>query len=156
MFNVHREESKEQIVDLVNYQFQVHGTMQVVEFVDIDGKHLSGIFLIDEFFVEVVQSLEVFDLDGLLVLASSLLDVLNQVRDVGSKVNHQVGHMELRLHLFEKFHKSFVVAVAQLPHSFVIGHEDVYTLIDAAVLYNCALAFVDDINLQSLKRSFRK
>lgn len=129
------EESEEGGVDAVDDGGEVCGLVLEVEVVDVDGEHSAPVFLVDEFLVELVQSLEVVDGYGLLVVPSPLLDVLYEVWHRRAQVDHQVGVAHDFCHLLEEFHVGVEVPVAEVSHGAVVGGEDIHSLIDASVLY---------------------
>ena len=54
--------------------------------------------------------------------------------DARFEVNEQIGLLHGTHHQFEKLHVGLVVALRQVSHFVVIGHEDVHTLRNGAVL----------------------
>ena len=88
----------------------------------------------DEVVVAFVQSAEVFQRDGLLVVASPFLDVCHEVRERRLQIDHQLGIAHRLGHLLEQLHVGFEVAVGEVALLLVVGGEDIDPFVDAAVL----------------------
>jgi len=130
-------------VDLVDDGGKVLFAMEEVHVVDLDDERLALVVVHDEVLVAAVQTLEIVDLNLLFVVASTLLDVTNEVRDAGSEVDHQVGHLDHVHHLLEELHVGLEVTIREVALFAVVGHEDIDALEDAAVLNDGVVGLVD-------------
>ena len=84
------EETVEQFVYLACDASEILFRVLEVQSIHIDGEHSSLVLILDEVLVEVVHSLQILQLDGLLTVPPALLYVAHQVGDAGFQVNHQV------------------------------------------------------------------
>ena len=121
-------------VDAVDDTRQVGLFVEEIEFIDLHSKHLAWIVLIDEFIIELIEILQIFQLHLLLIVTSSFLNVLYQMWDGGPQVNHQVRNTHYRHHRFEKLHISLEITVVEVTPPVVVGCEDIHPLKDAPVL----------------------
>ena len=97
--------------------------------------------MVDEVIVPLVEVLQIFQLDALLVLTATLLDVPYQMGDRGTQVDHQLWRTDNGHHLVEELHEGFVVAVGEVAHGLVVLHKDVDAFVDGAVLDDGVVGF---------------
>ena len=119
------EHAVKQSVYLISYLFEVFWVVLVVDAVNFDGQDFTFIFIVYEVFVEVVQTLEVLELDGLFAVSTAFLDVCDEVWDAGTQVNHEIGIADNVRHMPEEFHICLEIPVAQVAHLLVVGSEDI-------------------------------
>ena len=152
------EESEEPCVDTVDDGCEVSRVVEEVDFVDVDHHHLALVLLEDELLVAMVEIGEILYLDGFFIFPAPFLDILHEVRDRGSEIDHEVGIAHHLHHRLEEFHVGLVVGVAHVSHGLVVGGKHIDTLEDRPVLYdgtfgvcyleNVAEAFFEEVDLE--------
>lgn len=113
------------MVYLIDDGGEVFRIVLEVHVIDIYGEHLAAILMTDEFFIVLIQSGEVFDGDGLLVITPSLLNVANQMGDGCPQIYHEVGEAGNVGHLLEQFHIGFKVAFGEVALLVVVAGKDI-------------------------------
>ena len=108
--------------------------MLEVEIVYFHDEHIAGIFVHDEIFVEIVDTFQIIDRHLLLIVATSLLDILDEMRNGRTEINHEFRHLHHFHHRLEEFHVGFIIALVHIAHSAVVGCKDIYTFEDGTVL----------------------
>ncbi len=137
------EQPKELCVDFIGYELEVGGVMLEVEFIGVDDEYFSFVFIEYEIVVPLIESCQVVELHGLFVIASSFLNLCYECGYRFAQVYHEVGIWSERHHKVEEFHIGVVISVGEVSHVVVVLDEDIYSLEDRAVLYDCFVCFSD-------------
>ena len=88
-----REKAEKLCIDLINHFLKVFRTVLELYAVHVKNKQLMLIIL-DPVFITLVQTGDIVYTDALLVLAASLLDLADEVRNRASEVNQKAFQMD--------------------------------------------------------------
>ena len=135
-----REQAIEETVYLVCYESEVLRIVFVIHVVDINREDLSGIILIYEMLITLVEPFQIVQLYALFVVPSAFLYVCYKMVDVSPEVNHQVRCLGNGHHLLEEFHVCPEVTVGYGALVVVVLGEYIYALEYGTVLDDSFLA----------------
>ena len=144
------EEAEELGVDLVGDLHEFGRILFELAVVAIDDDELARIVL-DPGFVAVVEAGEEVHAHGLLEVAATLVNLVDEVRQAGADVDHEVGEADQGDHGVEEVGVVVKVAVGHHAHGVEVGGEDAGVFEDGTVLHDGVGALGDlDYLLEAL------
>lgn len=96
-----------------------------VQMVGLDNELVAVILIEDKIVVEQVEIAQILDGHLLLIAPRPLLNMLNQVRQRCSQINHQVGLAHDAHHVLEEFHIGIEVSLVDVAHFIVVDSENI-------------------------------
>lgn len=130
------EKSEEFAVYTVGDSREVSWVVKEIGVVFVDDDEASGVVVEDEAFVGFVEPFQIVEMNTLLIVASTLLDVAHQMGYRGAQVYHKVGLVRQGYHELEELHVGVEVAVGHIALGVVVGGKYIDALKDGAILYD--------------------
>ena len=121
-------------VYLIGNKCEIFDPVLKIEFIRIDYQQIPFIGC-DPILIMTVQPLKVVQLDALLVITASFLDLGHQVRHTAAQVDQQVRRTYHGHHQIEELHVGIVIAPAEIALLEIVRNEDMYTFKKGAVLH---------------------
>ena len=129
------KQTEEVGIDVVGDLEEVGGILLEVASVAVDDYEVALVVL-DPVLVSTIEAGEIVERHGLLIVASALMDVVDEVGQGTADVDHQVGEACEGNHGVEEVAVIVEVAVGHHTHVVEVGCEDTRILEDGAVLDN--------------------
>ena len=136
------EETEELGIDMIGDPTEVLGVVAKLDMVAINDEQVALVVL-DPVLVLVVKSLEVVELDLLLIAAGTLLDLRHERRHGGTHIDEQVGHLDERGHEVEQVLIVVEVAIGHESLVVEVGRKDAGILVNSTILDDVLVGLVD-------------
>ena len=136
------EEAEELGIDMIGDPTEVVGVVAKLDMVAIDDEQVALVVL-DPVLVLVVKSLEVVELDLLLIATGTLLNLRHERRHGGTHIDEQVGHLDERGHEVEQVLIVVEVAIGHESLVVEVGRKDAGILVDSTILDDVLIGLAD-------------